>query len=526
MEEIALDHDDYTRLAGKWGPYQRIISAIFILTIMHIPLVVLILPMMQKTSQFTFNNSPVDREIFCTEVYYTQDWDLLSPHIQITSELNNWASDLKIVCETKKVFSLVGTIYFIASIAGYLAMSKFPDRYGRRTVFLCLNFFSLISLIQMLFLYNYSQILIAAFVLGLSSINLALGSVIVNENIDGNYTALVIGLSMAMFPLGGIINTVLMYLFCDWRYYHILIIILVTINNYLGFKYLKESPKWLIANHKYEEYLETIVYISELNGTFDRTWAFIEAKHFSHHNNEKNQVALKNNSLSGIENFRHVIYEITDLLKYKSIRLMTLFNLYLWIFSGFSFYGILLNLEGLTGNIYIDSFVSYTAEFMAEIASGILADRFGRKTTIFWSIVLSTLGGALFPLSDSLWISVPALFIMCIGVASVFNVLYIYSAEMYPTNIKSLAVGIFFIFNRLAAGIVPYILTLMQNVVFIIFLFSCGALFVITFMPETLNLDFGHEVMEVKDGMYEKNSKNKSRTSSTTDYISLDENSF
>jgi MFS family permease len=525
MEEIALDHEDYTRLAGKWGSYQRIISTIFILTIMHIPLVVLILPMMQKTPQFTFNNSPIDLQTFCTEIYPTQSHDNLYHNIQITSEFNNWASDLKIVCETKKVFSLVGTIYFIASIAGYLAMSKFPDRYGRRTVFLCLNFFSLISLVQMVFLYNFAQILIAGFVLGLSSINLALGSVIVNENIDGNYTALVIGLTMAMFPLGGMINTIFMYLFSDWRYYHLLIIILVAINNYLGFRYLKESPKWLIANHKYEEFLETIVYISELNGTFQRTWAFIEAKHFSMDINEKSKSLAKNDTLSGITNFRHVAYEITDLFKFKSIRLLTLSNLYLWIFSGFSFYGILLNLEGLTGNIYIDSFVSYTAEFIAEIASGIVADRIGRKPTIFWSVVLSTLGCALFPLTDSLWISVPSLFIICIGVASVFNVLYIYSAEMYPTNIKSLAVGIFFIFNRLAAGTVPYILTFMKNVVFIIFLFSFGALFVMTLMPETLNVDFGNEVVEVKDGMSEKNIK-KSRASSTTDYISLEDNSF
>ena len=525
MEQIAEDHEHYLRLAGRWGRYQKIIAGIFLLTIMHIPLVVLILPMMQKTPEFLYNNAPVDRESFCANVYYTQSWEVMTQSISITSNFNNWASDLKIVCGTKKVFSIVGTIYFIASIAGYLAMSKFPDRYGRRTVFLCLNFFSLISLVQMLFLFNFAQILIAGFVLGLSSMNLALGTVIVNENIDGNYTAFVIGLTMAMFPLGGMINTFFMYLFNDWRYYHVLIILLVALNNYLGFKYLKESPKWLMANHKYEEYLETIVYISEINNTFERTWAFIEVKHFHNQGSMQSMIRKNNYQKEDIQNFRKVVYEITDLFKFKSIRLLTISNLYLWIFSGFSFYGILLNLEGLTGNIYIDSIVSYTAEFIAEIASGAVADKVGRKPTILWSIVLSTFGCAIFPFSSSLYITIPALFMICIGVASVFNVLYIYSAEMYPTNIKSLALGVFFVFNRIAAGTVPYILTLTPNVVFIIFLMSFGALLVMTIMPETLNKDYGDEVIEVKEDVYEKDKK-RSRASSGTDYISLEEASF
>jgi hypothetical protein len=53
-------------------------------------------------------------------------------------------------------------------------MSKFPDRYGRRTIFVNLNFISLVGIFQMFYLVNYIQILIAAFVTGISSLNLAI----------------------------------------------------------------------------------------------------------------------------------------------------------------------------------------------------------------------------------------------------------------------------------------------------------------------------------------------------------------
>jgi OCT family organic cation transporter-like MFS transporter 4/5 len=412
---------------------------------------------------------------------------------------------LKIVCHTKKIFSLVGTVYFVASLAGYLALSKFPDRYGRKTVFITLNVFSLIATVQMFFLFNYGQILVTSFVLGLSSLNMAISSVIVNENIDGKYTAFIIGLAMAMFPVGGLINTFFMYFIGNWQYYFFMNIILLIIVNFLCFKYVKESPKWLLANNRIKEYFETILYIAELNGNLERTKNLIQEhqpkikkKSFSF---DRGSVYVQGND------YRHHIYDIYDLFKYQSIRTYTFANMYLWIVSGFSFYGILLNLEGLTGNIYIDSIVSYSAEFFAEIGSGIAADKYGRKFTVFWSFVLASIGCCFFPFFESYIISLPLLFISCIGIASAFNVMYIYSAELYPTNIKSLAVSVFFVFNRVAAGTVPFILTLINNVVLFIFVLSVGGFLVVTLLPETLKREVSDEIEEIKTLMIKESSR-------------------
>lgn len=512
---VINDHEEYLTSAGKNGKYQKIISLIVILTVVYVPMIVLTLPMNQRVPDFKYLNGTelieVNQTTFCEETYYSENFDTIAPKIIIDPSFSNWAGELKIVCKTKKVFSLVGTIYFTASIAGYLALSKFPDRYGRRTVFLYLNLFALISIVQLLFLYNYAQILIASFVLGLSSLNLAIGSIIVNENIDGNTSALVMGLSMAMFPLGGMINAIIMYFVNDWKYFVILVTCILAFNNYLGFRFLKESPKWLIANHKTKEYIETILFIADVNGNFEKTLELVQNK----------QPKFRRSPIENVmkEDYRKIVYEFTDLFKYKSLRMLTICNIYLWIISGFSFYGILLNLSGLTGNIFIDSFVSYSAEFLAEVGSGIIADKYGRKFTIFWSFVLAALGCGLFPLAFNYYLSIPLLFISCIGVASAFNVLYIYSAELYPTNIKSLAVGVFFVFNRLFAGIVPLLLTFLQNVTVLIFIFSAISIGIMYLLPETLNTDAGDEVPELMDNVYE----NESVYSNPEDFVSFNE---
>jgi MFS family permease len=472
--------------------------------------------MNQKIPSYKFNNGThiidVDNINFCEEIYYSQEFDLLKENIIVDTSFYNWASNLKIVCNTKRIFSLVGTIYFTASIAGYIALSKFPDRYGRRTVYLYLNFFSLLSVIQLLFLHNYIQILIASFVLGLSSLNMATASVLVNENIDCNYTALIMGISMAMFPLGGLINTFLMFFISDWRYYLIIIIFVLAFNNYLGFFYLVESPKWLIANHRTKEYFECILFIAKVNGNYDETIKFIQLKNPRIKRSESNE-----NEYGFKEDYRKIVYEVSDLFKYPSMRLLTIFNIYLWVISGFSFYGILLNLEGLTGNIYIDSIVSYTAELLAELISGYLADKYGRKTILFWSFFIASIGCGLFSLSFHVLISIPLIFIACIGIASGFNVLYIYSAELYPTNIKSLAVAVFFVSNRLFAAAVPIILNYINNVVFIIFIFSTISVLIMHLLPETLNTDSGDEVPEMVNKIYE----NESNISKSDAFVSF-----
>lgn len=504
---------------GKWGKYQLTISIVVILTSMSVPMILLILPMMQKEPEFSYNNIAIlDKESFCKEIFYTQSFDVIYNNIQIDpSSMYNWASELKVVCNTRKILAIVGTVFFLASITSNLAFSKFPDVYGRKRVFLVLNFISFLSTIQLLYLKHLAQLIIAAFLNGLSSLNLALGSVIISENIHPKYSGIIMGLTNAVFPLGGILNTIFIYFFNDWRFYLVFNILTYATSVILGFLYMQESPKWLYANQYKDEFIGTVDYISSYNGK--ETYSdYLVLPSFR----KRSSITIQGKN----EEYRKHVYDVIDLVKYKSIRKLSLKNVYLWIISGFSFYGLLLNLEGLTGNIFIDAIVTYTAEIIAEIGSGFLSTSIGRKRTALYSFAIAFIGSLVFCLINLFSLEIIILFISAMGVASGFNVLYIYSAELFPTNIKSLSVSVFSLFNRLAGGIIPILLTYTRNITIYIAILSLGAVIVVISLPESLGYEPGDEVQELRDKIYEDENVQNMETKSYIYFNEVFDESF
>ncbi len=77
--------------------------------------------------------------------------------------------------------------------------------------------------------------------------------------------------------------------------------------------------------------------------------------------------------------------------------------------------------------------------------------------------------------------------------------MYIYSPELYPTNIRSLAVKTFLLLNRAAAGLVPFFIAFFSNLTFIIGILCAIAVIVIWQLPESNDIKPGDEVEELKD---------------------------
>jgi len=508
-------------VAGKSGKYQLIIACISITTSMFLPIVLLTLPINQIIPNFTFNqegldnndglgvinNQIVDRDLFCSTYYLNNNFDQISKNIEILSDTVNWTSDLKYVCNTKKIFSLVGTFYFLGNIASNLVFNKFPDRYGRRNIFIIFNLVSFFVLLQVMFLKSYVQILITSFIMGVTTLNLSTGTVIVIETIDKSYSGSVIGITNAMFPFIGLVNLTLVYLFGNWRLVYIWAILANVAVNILSFVYLKESPTWLNANKRYEELEEVFKFIAEINGNTKEFEEFLSNPKNTKIERDPEYTSLNLEQsckkVTHLKRYKQHVYEITDLFIYPSLRMLTIKNIGLWAITGFSFFGVLLNLEGLTGSLEIDSLVAYIAEFIAEVASGYLAFIYGRRRMILYSFSFSVIGlfGFIIITLFSKIIGLMFLFLACLGIASAFNLLYIYSSELYPTNIKGLAINILSLTNRLISCIVPTFIAYFNGSSFICIL---GVLSVFGFLitlqlPESMDFNPGNEVEELEE---------------------------
>jgi len=544
-----------SKQANRWGKYQKILGILMIITSSYIPIIIVVLPMNQATMDFTYNgvlyyknitdpNSTISKDYFCNTIHPKMDYFDTIENITIAEYASRtWSSDLKFVCNSKEIFSLLGTFYFLGAISAYSSLFKIPDRFGRQYVFKTLNLFSLICLLQLLYLKTYFQLMICSFVLGMSSINMSIAAVILNENMDENYSSVIMGIANAAFPLFGLINTFFFYFFQDWRPTIYLICLNSLLLNIGCFYYLRETPVWLNANNKREQLIDTLNFIANVNNTkiepqklssnneynelqlpinevqneedneyyyFDSENNIVETSNNIIDNfNIINNININNNNVNNGENnekkdikFNSHKYDLLDLLYYGSIRKITISNLFLWGVSGFSFYGIFLNIEGMTGNIYLDATVSYSAEFIAEMLSGHLAVLFGRKKVLFYSFLMAGVGSFFIRFFQGiLVIQSCMIFIAAMGVASAFNVLYIYSAELLPTNIKILSLSCYSLFNRLTAGMVPIILTFTTEIVPLIGILSIISSLIMCYLPESMGYDAGNEVEEVLEIM-------------------------
>ena len=80
--------------------------------------------------------------------------------------------------------------------------------------------------------------------------------------------------------------------------------------------------------------------------------------------------------------------------------------------------------------------------------------------------------------------------------------MYTYTNELFPTNVRFLAMNMFFCVNRLTGAVVPVILNYTENIAIYMAMLSFFSILLICLLPESMNHDPGTEIIELKDEIY------------------------
>ncbi|GAB5364446.1 hypothetical protein AAMO2058_000971100 [Amorphochlora amoebiformis] len=165
--------------------------------------------------------------------------------------------------------------------------------------------------------------------------------------------------------------------------------------------------------------------------------------------------------------------EVFKLIFNRSWRVLTSSLWVLWFTNAFVYYGLVLmttvlRYSGESENIcgdevfsdqdYIDVFVATAAEIPGLIISLAIVDRLGRK----YSQVILFAGCAFFiilliPLEGETSASVSILFLARVCITGAFTVTYLYTPEVYPTNIRTTAFGYANSFARFGGMTSPFV---------------------------------------------------------------------
>ena len=411
-----------------------------------------------------------------------------------SNSLDNWSYNFDLYCSNKKYIVLIGSGFFIGAIFGCIVITPLPDKYGRKIV---LKIFLTIScILHFLILTSFNPLLLSMICITSGFVSAIYGnfSLYVAEYIPKESSAIAMSFIDAVYPFMGFLEALYFLTINNWRLLFLFTTLIHIISTFFILKYLPESPKWLYSKGKINEAIEVMKQIASINGKENEVQTFLNLNgeqlndnKEENENNKENNVTDNNNSFNNI---------ISILIKYPSQRLLIFILAFTFFCASYCFYGIILSLENMKGNFFVNSFLSFFGEMTAELLSGYLSGIYGRTTILkFGGIVgaFGFLGNQLCPYN----LKSILLLVAMMGYSSTFNVLYIYTPEIIPSSIRSTVSGALYFCGMGAPSFVPFFKAIIPGTFEVLFIIFGFAYSIACFrLPETLGKEINDELPE------------------------------
>lgn len=415
-----------------------------------------------------------------------------------------------LVCDKMKWTSMTQTMFMLGALSSFFA-GYFSDKYGRRIV--CMTMSTILSLTvilcealqsQMFDLDSDSQytvFLVTQFLVGFTSFTLYVVSyIILMEIVPQEKSMLATVVNINAYVVGELCVLAAGYFLRNWHFmnyfltgYSIVVLALILF-------ILPESPKFLIANKRYEEASKLLTKIARFNGlavsiTDKDVESVINSKDESMHMLEGGETKTAVKMTVGY----YLTHPWTNLL--KTIALGYLFA----AMSGI-YFGVSLGITSISDNFnpYLMLLLSCLAEVIG-YTSGVIDKWISRRNIMSISLAIAgimCITVAFIPKGESggiTWNTVLTIVSAAFGkmaASAAFNVIYLYASEFFPTCVRNTLVSYVSCAGRIGSLISPQINMLRHAVwaplPYIIFS-SNGFLssFILFLMPDTesLNLD-------------------------------------
>ncbi|XP_050401906.1 organic cation transporter protein isoform X1 [Patella vulgata] len=450
------------------------------------------------------SDSYLARASACSVTYYSDTGDNMSRTCdhgwkygdQFDSTI---VTQFNLVCDDDYKAELSTTIYMIGTAIGAVSLTYFSDRFGRKKLLIvCLILQGAIG-VGVAFVQSYIIFTILRFFIGLLNMGIGLTAfVMITEAYPASVRTIPSVAVQVFWAIGIMFLALFGYLVRNWSYLEILI----SVPNFLIVLYIffiPESIPWLMATNNHQQANAVIDWAMKIN-------KITHQKHL-HRNPFKEIVQMipEEEEEKGDES---VIKSILRLFRTKKIRLYTIVIIYLYIVNSLVYMGISFSMPSLHGNIYLNLFLSGLVEIPAQIICMFVITRIGRRIPLMAFLLLcgiSTIGGAVCPVSTDngtslIWLKITFFMISKFAITGSYSTVYLYSAEIFPTVVRNLAMGIASGFENLGSICAPFIMYASKRIPILpVVIFSSASIigcFLIMLLPETNNQPLPQTVSE------------------------------
>ncbi|KAG4213696.1 hypothetical protein ERO13_A01G072400v2 [Gossypium hirsutum] len=394
-----------------------------------------------------------------------------------------------LVCGQKNKVGLVQALFFGgcmigAGVFGHLSDSKL-GRKGSLTAVCILNaiFGCLTSLAP-----DYSTYLLLRFVTGFSTGGVGLCSFVLATEPVGPTKRGVAGMSTFYFFSTGIaLLSGIAYIFPSWRALYVASSVPSILFLVLVVPFISESPRWYLVRGKMNEAMKIMRTIANANGHHLPDEVILALDDESNDASNGNQIweaaTVEKEAISG---------SIVDVIRSPITRIRLFLAVGINFTCSVVYYGLSLNVVNLETNLYLTVLLNAVAEMPAFTITAVLLDKFGRKPlaigTQWFSAIFCFMGSLMGNVGISKVIRMCCGLLGIFGMAGTYNLLFIYTAELFPTVVRNAALGCATQAAQMGAILAPFVVVLGGGFPFLVF-GVCGLIggMLAYYLPETLN---------------------------------------
>ncbi|KAM4633782.1 solute carrier family 22 member 6-A [Polymixia lowei] len=345
-----------------------------------------------------------------------------------------------LVCDDASLNNMASSIYMSGLLVGAVLFGILADKYGRRPVILLSLAIQAVFGVSAAFAPNLYVYILLRFMVGTSVSGVIMNAFSLGTEWTGSKHRMLAGvITDCFFGLGYITLAGAAYLIRDWRKLQLAI----SAPGFLFIFYiwtLPKSARWLMANNRNEEAWELIRKAAQING-------------------EPLQEDLEiRQTYEGKVTVEKRKYTVIDLVRTAKMRRHSLIVFYLWFVNILVYYGLALNISDFGVNIYLTHMMFGLIEMPSRTITLFTLNRSRKYSQLAFLAVggLACLLTIFIP--DDLSRTRTALAMVGkFGISASLSIMYIYSAEVFPTVIRQHGIGISSMCARVGGVLAPII---------------------------------------------------------------------